>query len=579
MQLLQEQPKRMALEWRLLLDHERSTPAFSIQSWGKTSTGQLSLSFRLALLAGTFDGTLVYPDHFPDVPAYIRPQKPGEAWSVHQYGGSGVLCLQHGPDNWHPGITGVDLVCSAHLLLLGETLIAVDPTLATLPSRHQLTSGQDLRSRRRRFLATEGLRKALANLVMAPVELKAVVTHLGGSSVVVVTALGHPLAPVAGIPGAFAEELFEWSGWAVPVPSLQAVGAIDSAESLKAALGVAWPCGQALDAQIHFVLLHDANGGLRVMRLDGGVNPLFCEYHVVDFTTDNEQRLPAAFGRLSDTTVAIVGLGSLGSKIAISLARAGVRRFILVDDDVLAPQNLVRNELNWFDVGFSKVDGVSRALKRIAPEIAVATQDLRVAGQENPLLAASLSADLTKCNLLIDATANPQAFVALAALAKRGKISMVWGEVFGGGGGAMMARSRPDRDANPLSIRAHILGVMATMAPVDERKGKNYEMDADGRVYVAGDADVTALAASMTQFALDIVCPGEESVYPVAAYLMGYRKHWEFKGPFDTIPIDCTGAMQTEPPPHGLTEDEIADLDALTAVLEADSIAADNHTR
>lgn len=579
MRLLQEQPKRMALEQRLLREHARSTPGFTLQGWGRTGGGELCLNFHLKLLAGDFDGVLVYPDLFPDVPAYIRPQRSGESWSNHQYGGSGVLCLQYGPDNWHPGITGVDLVCSANLLLWGEVLAAVEPGIVTVPSRHRLTTGQYLRWKSRRFLATAGLRSAVADAVTAAVELRAVVTHVASTSVAVPTALGMPLVPMGDVPRSFAEEHHEWSGWAVRVPSVQAVGSASDPASLKTALGAAWPWAQELSDQPHFLLLYDVDGGMRVLALAGGADPLFAEYHVVDCGAKNEQRLPAEFGKLSDIAVAIVGLGSLGSKIAVSLARAGVRRFLLVDDDVLEPHNLVRNELNWLDVGFAKVDAVGRTLRRIAPGMEVRTQNVRVAGQENPSMAAALSTDLGKCDLLVDATASQQAFVALAALAKRGKMPMVWGEVFGGGVGAMMARSRPGMDADPLSVRAHIFGVMGTMAPVPDGKAQDYDLEAEGQVYVASDADVTALAASMSQFSLDILCSGEESVYPVAGYLMGFGKYWAFKGPFDTIPIDCEGAMRPDAPPEELTTDEVADMAEVSEAMEAGISAAGNGAR
>ena len=52
----------------------------------------------------------------------------------------------------------------------------------------------------------------------------------------------------------------------------------------------------------------------------------------------------------------------------------------------------------------------------------------------------------------------------------------------------------------------------------------------------------------MTQFILDILCPqdSEPSAYPASAYLIGFRKYWIFKCPFDTYPIDCSGALVSE---------------------------------
>ena len=323
-------------------------------------------------------------------------------------------------------------------------------------------------------------------------------------------------------------------------------------------------------------MLHDEQGQIRFFFLSGGSKPLFREYRVLDVAGDGKQRYPEEFRRLSGATVAVVGLGSLGSKIAVSLARSGVRRFLLIDDDVFLPDNLVRNELNWLDVGFAKIDAVERELKRVAPEIEVKTSSVRVGGQENPQLSASLSKLISQSSLIVDATADPQAFVTLSALAARIHLAMVWGELFAGGGGALMSRSRPGLDAVPIDLRSHIHGVMETMAPVPEGPAKTYGLEQGGQVYIASDADVTALAASMTQFALDTLCNDGDSAYPVAAYLIGFRKFWVFRCPFDTIPIDCSGALQRVPDAEELSDDELVGLAALEQDIEASVNVADN---
>jgi hypothetical protein len=97
MRLLKEQAKRMLRERRLLHEHALAESNFTVQRWCTTDSGELCVHFQLALALCAFDGVLIYPGLFPDVPAYIRPQKLGEQWSGHQYKGSGVLCLQYGP--------------------------------------------------------------------------------------------------------------------------------------------------------------------------------------------------------------------------------------------------------------------------------------------------------------------------------------------------------------------------------------------------------------------------------------------------------------------------------------------------
>jgi hypothetical protein len=161
MTLVKAQAKRMAREHCLLEEFAQSTSTFTKQGWAKTAAGELCLNFRLDLAICGFEGMLVYPDLFPDVPAYIRPQKSGENWSNHQYRGSGVLCLQYGPDNWDPSITGVDLVRSAHTLLWNEVLTAISPEIEAVQSRHSPTFGSYLRSFPRRLIVTQGLRAIL----------------------------------------------------------------------------------------------------------------------------------------------------------------------------------------------------------------------------------------------------------------------------------------------------------------------------------------------------------------------------------------------------------------------------------
>ena len=78
-------------------------------------------------------------------------------------------------------------------------------------------------------------------------------------------------------------------------------------------------------------------------------------------------RLDKNHSDLATRKVAIVGCGSMGSKIATTLARSGVGEFILVDDDILLPENLVRNDLDWREVALHKVDGLADKLEYVQP--------------------------------------------------------------------------------------------------------------------------------------------------------------------------------------------------------------------
>ena len=74
-----------------------------------------------------------------------------------------------------------------------------------------------------------------------------------------------------------------------------------------------------------------------------------------------------AVRKLQAATVAVCGLGGLGSNIAISLARAGVGKLILVDFDCVDVTNLHRQQYRANQVGLPKPDALLANLKEIAP--------------------------------------------------------------------------------------------------------------------------------------------------------------------------------------------------------------------
>ncbi len=73
--------------------------------------------------------------------------------------------------------------------------------------------------------------------------------------------------------------------------------------------------------------------------------------------------------KLSSATVAICGLGGLGSNIAVSLTRAGIGKLILIDFDCVDITNLHRQQYKSDQIGMNKTEALSKNLKEISPYI------------------------------------------------------------------------------------------------------------------------------------------------------------------------------------------------------------------
>ena len=77
-------------------------------------------------------------------------------------------------------------------------------------------------------------------------------------------------------------------------------------------------------------------------------------------------------------TVAICGLGGLGSNIAVALARAGVGKLVLVDFDKVDITNLHRQQYKADQIGRYKTEALAENLKEIAPYTELALHTVRV---------------------------------------------------------------------------------------------------------------------------------------------------------------------------------------------------------
>lgn len=90
--------------------------------------------------------------------------------------------------------------------------------------------------------------------------------------------------------------------------------------------------------------------------------------------------------RFSQASVAVCGLGGLGSNVAIALARAGVGRLHLIDFDRVDISNLNRQQYFPRQLGCFKTDALRETLSEIAPYCEITADCVKLTAENAPEL-------------------------------------------------------------------------------------------------------------------------------------------------------------------------------------------------
>ena len=99
--------------------------------------------------------------------------------------------------------------------------------------------------------------------------------------------------------------------------------------------------------------------------------------------------------KIQDTVIAIVGLGSLGSRHADALARLGIKKLILIDNDTVKQENMSTQLYSKDDLGKTKAEATADNVKRINPDAETTVINERLTAENKSILDADLIIDGT----------------------------------------------------------------------------------------------------------------------------------------------------------------------------------------
>jgi molybdopterin/thiamine biosynthesis adenylyltransferase len=144
---------------------------------------------------------------------------------------------------------------------------------------------------------------------------------------------------------------------------------------------------------------------------------------------------------LETKSIAIVGLGSFGSNIAIELAKAGIGNFKLFDFDRIELSNIARHTCGVSDLGRYKTHAIRDAILQKNPFANVSTFEININDHEDILIAEIKDVDIILC-----LTDENQSRSRLNALSIEHRKTIIYGRAITRAEGGDVFRYTPDEN-------------------------------------------------------------------------------------------------------------------------------------
>lgn len=219
---------------------------------------------------------------------------------------------------------------------------------------------------------------------------------------------------------------------------------------------------------------------------------------------------------LRDKTVVMVGLGAIGSPLAVQLAKSGVGRLQLIDCDHVQAGNTIRWALGWNWSGATKAEALAGFIANEFPRTKPAGLTFRIGVRQlNPDGKSFSDYDFLReqvesADLVIDATASYLVNHLVADIARRQAKPYLWLSTTPGAAGGIVGRIVPGSTSGCWHCFQHHLAGGSLPSPADSGIADVQPGGCTHPTFVAAGVDSDEVAVLAARLAVATLSRGTE---------------------------------------------------------------------
>jgi hypothetical protein len=481
----------------------------------------LTIEIDLLIKNNTYHFDVIFPQYFPYQPIIVKSLEKIKL-SKHQYNDNS-MCLKWGIDNWNEEITIKDIL---------ENLIELISIENPFGENHGIASSGD------KFTLTQEIQRSGMSFIMDELDFELFKKQYGNGTFITKTTGHYILHFIKSVDKhkkhysfkkfksltKFTYSKSDMSLEEFKINKLDQLANKMFKENDPAHLVISSD-NKCLLAFIRFATEDEKAQALKKLSLVEqekwkNEKPRVLEWITPKYINDEKEKRIQIDENVLNKKIAILGLGSVGSRVLLDLARAGFSNFILCDDDIFMPNNIVRHELFSDSIGEYKVVALSNRInKEINPKAFFDLHLFALNGQQSTIHTQHMLDNLATADLIIDCTANSNLIFSLNELVSQQDINYLSGSVISGGLG------------NILIIREK--GKAISLVDLVESQKKFFRInhleqflttDYSGKIgsteYVATMSDISIISGIIGKNAIHLLSGKKEEILKSDIYIM-----------------------------------------------------------
>ncbi|UTW02814.1 ThiF family adenylyltransferase [Amphritea atlantica] len=257
-----------------------------------------------------------------------------------------------------------------------------------------------------------------------------------------------------------------------------------------------------------------------------------------DFYTKNNlnSRVPRLNG-IDGKSVLLIGVGAIGSQVALQLARAGIKKLTVIDCDILQAGNLSRWVPAFEFIGFHKAEAIRKLIFRAFPYVECHPVNMKIGvtpyvntSEHEKIDSHDFLVDMIKdADIVVDCAAETNVSLYLSEVCARLNKSYMWATATDGAWGGIVGKQSSENKRDVWKKFSYKIHANEIKSPPGEKNAEVQPKGCFSPTFTGTGFDLDNISLMASRVCISMLLADESNAYPEFEWDVAVLNLWDEK--------------------------------------------------